>query len=219
VGPGNSRNLGEGRDMDERAPPPVHLDDGEAELVAALRAGDEDAYEKVVRLYTPRLLATARRIVGNEEDARDAVQEGFLSAYKGLSGFGGQSRLSTWLHRIVVNAALMRLRGKQRKPERPISELLPRFYNDGHQAEPAGDWEPADALLQRKETRALVRESIDQLPESYREVLLLRDIEGLDTGEAARALGVNEGVVKTRLHRARQALRTLLDSHFRGGVA
>jgi RNA polymerase sigma-70 factor (ECF subfamily) len=194
-------------------------EEAEEALLAGLRAGDAAAFEQLVRRYSPRLLVTARRILGNEEDARDALQDAFLSAFRALDTFAGQSRLSTWLHRIAVNAALMRLRSRKRKPERPITELLPRFAEDGHQAEPAAPWVGVDRALERQETRALVRRHIDELPDSYRTVLLLRDIEGLDTEETARQLGVNEGVVKTRLHRARQALRTLLDPHFRGGQA
>src|SRR5262245_8658861 len=89
----------------------------ESDLVARLRRGDEVAFEVVVRRYGSRLLATARRLLGNEADARDAVQEAFLSAMKGMVAFGGAARLSTWLHRIVVNAALMKLRARRRKRE------------------------------------------------------------------------------------------------------
>jgi len=196
------------------------LSDGDEQgLVTALRAGEERAFERVVRLYSPRLLAVARRILQNEEDARDAVQDAFLSAFRSLASFQGGARFSTWLHRIGVNAALMKLRSRQRKQERPISDLLPHFLGDGHAAEPAVAWESADKLLEHQETRELVHHSIAQLPEDYRTVLLLRDIEGLDTEQTAEQLGINAGAVKTRLHRARQALRTLLDSHFRGGIA
>lgn len=205
--------------MDEPAPPIVSLEDAST-LIAGLRAGDAAAYEEVVRRYSPRMLATARRILHNEEDTRDAVQDAFLSAFKSLDSFEGQAQLATWLHRIAVNAALMKLRSRRRKPERPISQLLPRFQDDGHAVEPVVPWEnAAERALERKETRAFVRGAIDELPENYRTVLLLRDIEGLDTGETARQLGVTEAVVKTRLHRARQALRTLLDPHFRGDGA
>jgi RNA polymerase sigma-70 factor (ECF subfamily) len=198
------------------SPPPAD----EAGLLASLRAGDADAYERLVRKEGGRLLAVARRILPNEEDAREAVQEAFLAAYKGLPNFDGASLLSTWLHRVAVNAALMRLRSKRRRPEASLDALLPRYQDDGHQVDPPAPWQQtADQLLERQETRELVRASIDQLPESYRTVLLLRDIEGMDTEETARMLGVNEGVVKTRLHRARQALRTLLDPHVRGGDA
>ena len=104
-----------------------HQSADEAELVLALRAGDSAAYERLVRTYGNWLLAVARRILHNEEDARDAVQEAFLSAFRGLAKFDGASRLSTWLHRIAINAALMRLRSKRRRPEASLDGLLPRF--------------------------------------------------------------------------------------------
>jgi len=189
----------------------------EAALVAALRAGREDAYEQLVRSYAGRLLAVARRLLGEGEDAHDAVQEAFLSAFRSIDGFQGNARLSTWLHRIVVNAALMRLRTRRRKPEEPIDALLPGFLPDGHREE-RRPWQPG-AALERREQRQLVRAAIDRLPDSYRTVLLLRDIEELDTAEVAEMLGVSPAVVKTRLHRARQALREILAPLVREGAA
>ncbi|MFL6194739.1 MAG: sigma-70 family RNA polymerase sigma factor [Thermoanaerobaculia bacterium] len=193
---------------------------GEAELLAELRAGSEAAFARLLRDHGGRMLAVARRLVRDEEDARDAVQEAFVSAFRSLDRFEGGSRISTWLHRIVVNCCLMRLRGRQRRPEESIEELLPKFQEDGHQVSPSQEWsEPVDVLLQRQETCALVRSCIDRLPETYRTVLVLRDIEELSTGEAAGLLGVTENALKIRLHRARQALRTLLDPHLRGARA
>lgn len=191
-------------------------DPEEADLVAGLRAGSDVAFEKFVRLYGGRLLAVAGRILGNDEDAQDAVQDALLSAVRGIQGFNGEARVYTWVHRIVANAALMRLR-RRRLQERPIDDLLPRFLDDGHRDVPLGEWtEPVGAGIERAETRQLVGECIRQLPESYRIVLTMRDLEEIDTAETAQLLGVSVGVVKTRLHRARQALRTLLDPHFRG---
>jgi RNA polymerase sigma-70 factor (ECF subfamily) len=150
-----------------------------------------------------------------EEDAREVVQETFVSAFRALDRFKGDARLSTWLHRITVNTALMKLRTRRRKPEEPIEPLLPAFLEDGHHRERFQSWtEPADAALVREDQRRRVRQSIDQLPESYRTVLLLRDIEEMDTGEVAAAMGISPNAVKIRLHRARQALRTLLAPHF-----
>ncbi len=190
----------------------------ETALLARLRAGEEGAFETMVRAFGGRLLAAARRLLGNEEDARDAVQEAFLSAFRALGRFEGEARLSTWLHRIVLNASLMRLRTRRRRPEVSIDELLPRFLEDGHAADAAQEWKlPLDAVA-RRETRDLVRRSIDRLPDSYRSVLLLRDVEELDTDETARLLGLSVSAVKTRLHRARQALRALLDAHLRGSA-
>jgi len=190
----------------------------ETVLAMRMRAGDDDAFETCVRNYCSRLLLVARRILRNEEDANDAVQDAFLSAFKGISQFQGQSRLGTWLHRIAVNAALARRRSRQRHPERSIEELLPHFSDDEHQIDPPAVWKATpDLNLQRQELSELVRRYIDQLPDDYRIVLLLRDIEGVDSQETAQMLKTSVGVVKTRLHRARQALRTLLDPHFRRG--
>jgi RNA polymerase sigma-70 factor (ECF subfamily) len=207
--------------MEDMAParPSLTLPD-EATLLAQMQAGDADAFEACVRTYCTRLLVVARRILGNEEDARDAVQDAFLSAFKGIGHFQGMSGLGTWLHRIAVNAALGRLRTRQRQPEQSIENLLPHFGEGEHQLDPPAPWKAAPEVgLQQRETRELVRQCIDRLPDTYRTVLLLRDVDGLDTDETARLLETSAGVIKTRLHRARQALRTLLDPHFRRGDA
>jgi RNA polymerase sigma-70 factor (ECF subfamily) len=183
----------------------------EAELLAGLRAGDGRAYEALVRRHGGRMLAVARRLLRNEDEAEDAVQEAFLAAWRALPAFEGQSRLGTWLHRIVVNAALMRLRSRRRRPEASIDELLPRFDEDGHRLDAGPPPASADALLEHAELRAAVRRCIDLLPDSHRTVILLRDIEELDTKTVAALLEISEAAAKVRLHRARQALRTLLE--------
>ena len=184
----------------------------EAELLARLRAGDDEAFATLVRTYSGRLLAAARRLLRNDEDAADAVQEAFMAAFKSIDGFQGTARLSTWLHRIVINAGLMKLRGSSRRPEESIEDLLPRFDADGCWATDVHSWgATGDELLERRETRTMVRRCIDSLPETYRTILVLRDIEDLDTEEVAEQLAITPNAVKIRLHRARQALRTLLD--------
>ncbi len=191
--------------------PPVQ----EAELLEALREGREEAFETLVRTHSGRMLSVCRRILRSDEEAKDAVQEAFVSAFRGLPGFEGTSRLGTWLHRIAVNASLMRLRSKKRRPEESIDELLPAFKDDGHARVEPRDFSPsALQLVESRETREFVRGCIDRLPDLYRVVLLLRDIEEMDTSEAAEVLGVSEGVVKVRLHRARHALRRLLGERF-----
>jgi RNA polymerase sigma-70 factor (ECF subfamily) len=180
-------------------------------LLAALKAGEEWAFEMLVRTYGGRLLAVARQFTGNDHDAQDVVQSAYLSAFGALADFEGASQLSTWLHRIVVNTSLMKLRSRRRKPEESIEALLPAFQADGHHVEQFSDWAaPADQLLERAENRAIVRQCIDELPENYRAVLMLRDIEELSTQEVAKLLGLTVTAVKVRLHRARQALSTLL---------
>jgi RNA polymerase sigma-70 factor (ECF subfamily) len=185
----------------------------ERDLVRRLKAGDEDAYATVVQTMGGRLLAVARRFLQDEELARDAVQDAFLSAFRSIQGFDGDAQLSTWLHRIVVNAALMKLRTRRRKPEQSIEPLLPAFAEDGHYATPVAPWtESAEHALVRSETRARVRRAIAELPETYRTVLLLRDIEERSTREAAESLQISENALKLRLHRARQALATRLQA-------
>ena len=190
--------------------------DQDAALVARLRAGERGAFEEVVQRYTGRMLAVARRFLREPEDARDIVQEAFISAFRNFDSYHGEARLSTWLHRIVVNAALMRIRSRSRRPEESIETLLPKFGEDGHSVQPAHLWvETTHESVERDQRAALVRRCIDELPESYRTVLLMRDIEELDTAETAALLGTSENAVKIRLHRARQALRALLDPHLR----
>lgn len=195
------------------------IDAADSTLLAALRAGEESAFETLVRTQGGRMLSVARRFLGNDEDAQDAVQEAFLSAFKALAEFDGRSKLSTWLHRIVVNAALMKLRSQKRRPEQSIDDLLPKFKDDGHEAVPRTRWKNSDTEAERSETQRLIREQILTLPETYRTVLLLRDIEEHDTETVARMLDVSPAAVKVRLHRARQALRTLLDPLFGGQPA
>jgi RNA polymerase sigma-70 factor, ECF subfamily len=185
---------------------------GDAGILARVRAGDASACEALVRQHGGRMLAVARRFLRTEEDSADAVQEAFLSAFRSLDGFEGNSALGTWLHRIVVNVCLRKLRARSRRREVRIDDLLPTFDETGHHSRPVRPWEdqPLTRFIQA-ETRAHVRACIDRLPNSYRVILLLRDIEELDTEMTAQQLGINPGAVKTRLHRARQALRTLLE--------
>lgn len=187
------------------------IDSTERLLVQRLKAGDEEAFEEMVRALGGRLLSVARRFLSNEEEARDALQDALLSAFKGIRHFDEQSQLSTWLHRIVVNAALMRIRTRSRRPEQSIEVLLPRFAEDGHHVESyVSPIERVDRVMEREETRMMVRAAIAELPEQYRAVLLMRDIEEMSTREAADALGISENATKLRLHRARQALATLI---------
>jgi len=171
----------------------------------------DDAFEDLIRRHGGRLLATARRILRNDEEAaHDAVQDAFLSAYQSLPDFRGDASLPTWLHRIVVNAALMRRRSRQRRRETPIDELLPTFADDGHHLAMATPPLRPERALEQAELRRTVRGCVEQLPDTYRTILVLRDLEELTTDEAADALGISTNAVKVRLHRARQALLTVM---------
>jgi RNA polymerase sigma-70 factor (ECF subfamily) len=186
----------------------------ETAIIEGLRRGEDRAFEWLVRTYVTPLRAVALRLLQNPADADDAVQEAFLAAYRSFDRFRGDARLSTWLHRIVVNAALQRLRRARRQAQGDldIDDLLPRFYDNGYPQHFHQPWvQSIDDLISRAETREQVRGMIDRLPESYRTVLILRDIEELDTAEAAELLGITPAALKVRLHRARQALRNLFE--------
>jgi len=184
--------------------------EADAELLKHLRGGHERAWESLVRECSGRMLAGARRILQSEDEARNAVQAAFVQAFRSIGGFRGGSRLSTWLYRITINESLMRLRSSSRRPEVPIEELLPAFHENGPHAETVQPWPAPDQVLLQEETCSHVRECIGKLPLDYRVVLMLRDIEELDTAEVADILELTPNAVRIRLHRARMALRTLL---------
>lgn len=169
-------------------------------------------FEAFVGDYSGRLLAVARRFLRCEEDAADAVQDAFVSALATRNAFQGGSTVYTWLYRILVNACLMKIRSQPRATIVAFDELLPTFDDNGcHRQSVAASSERAEDRLEREELRAAVRDCINQLPDDYRTILLLRDIEEFDTDQTAELLDLSRAAVKTRLHRARQALRTLLE--------
>jgi len=166
------------------------------------------------------MLAVARRFLDDEDEAKDAVQEAFAAAFAAVEAFRGDSALGTWLHRIVVNSALKRVRALRRRAETELDDLMPVFDDEGHRLESLhGPVVPADQLIERKETSERVRQAIARLPEGYRAVVLLRDIEGYTTEEAARALGISPGATRVRLHRGRAALKRLLEPLLDGEVS
>jgi RNA polymerase sigma-70 factor (ECF subfamily) len=190
---------------------------------AGERASKQAEFVALVRAHTGRLRRTCRRLLQDEVEADDAVQEAFLGAYAHLHSYRGEAQLTTWIHRIAVNACLMRLRRRiaftpaleSDDCDEVLGTLLPRYLEDGHRAEPlpAGPgWTVAvDELAERRELCERVRQLVQSLPEPHRTVLVLRDLEELSTEETAALLGVRINAVKTRLHRARQALRTMLE--------
>ncbi|WPZ33820.1 sigma-70 family RNA polymerase sigma factor [Thalassobaculum sp. OXR-137] len=181
-------------------------------LVAGLQAGDRAAFERLVRDHGARLLAVARRMVRDEATAQDCLQDAFLSVHRGIARFEPHGSFSGWLHRITGNACLMRLRSAKRLAETPIDDLLPAFDADGvRMGEPRTALRDPENELEAARIRRFMRQKIDELPEGYRIVLLLRDIEGYSTREAAEMVGIAEGALKVRLHRARAALKTLVE--------
>lgn len=215
---GNLKRRWQGVHVDQRVPEGAREAPGTKErgVVEALRRGDDGVFETIVRQYSPRMLATARRMMRDEAAAQDCVQDAFLSAYSKIGEFEARSTLATWLHRITVNAALMKLRTNRRRREDPIDPLLPTFDDYGCRIGPLSPIPvSADALIEQEQVRQTVLAKIGELPDSYRIVLMLRDIEELDTQEVANMLDVSQGAVKIRLHRARSALKKLLEPLWR----
>lgn len=181
---------------------------------------DAVAAEQLVRDNIAWMLALAERMLRDRSLAEDAVQEAFISALRGLSRFEGRSSIKTWLHRITVNASLTKLRQLKRLAEKSIDELLPEFDRQDCRIEAPWPYlATVQEVLENAELRARVNAGIDELPDSYRIVLQLRDIEGYATGEVAALLEISEANVKVRLHRARAALKKLLEPILRGELS
>lgn len=177
----------------------------ERHLIESLRAGDAGAYAYLMETRRDRLIAVARRYFSEEEDVLDAAQEAFISVFRAIGRFEGNAALSTWLHRIVVNACLMKLRSRRRKPQQGLSPAISATLVSTS----AGG---AQTVLEEEELSLRVRDAIDALPELHRNVIRLRDLEDRDTCETARELVISPAAVKTRLHRARILLRAELAS-------
>jgi RNA polymerase sigma-70 factor, ECF subfamily len=186
----------------------------EEKLIRAGQKGDRQAVETLFRRYERQLFRTALRVLGNAEDAEDALQDGLLSAFRNLRRFEGRSQFSTWLTRIVINAALMRRRSAKARPavsldETPHEEELPaseRFADDGPNPE---------QVFAGTELREMISANLEELSPLLRTAFLLREVEGYSTGEAAKKLGVTENTLKARLWRARHQLAERLGRRLR----
>lgn len=188
----------------------------EEDLIRRLQDGDPSSYETLVKTFGGRMLAVARRVVRDEGEAEDCVQEAFLQAFRNIGGFEGRSALGSWLHRIVVNAALMKLRQRGRRQEAPLDDSPSEFDERGmRKAENSTLTREPMAVLESREIQGLVRRAIDELPDDFRNVILFRDIEEYDTAETADLLGLSLAATKTRLHRARAALKRRLEKTLR----
>lgn len=181
-------------------------------LIERLIRREPAAVEALLREFGPGMLAAARSVLGDESEARDAVQDAVMSALGAIGTLDEPAALAGWLRRIALNAALAILRKRRRHRECRMSDLLPRYHDDGHLADPEPVWTASlGGDIERRELLTTVRDAIESLPASYREVLILRDVIGIDTRETAELLEIAPNLVKVRLHRARQALRTLLE--------
>ncbi|NOT34930.1 MAG: sigma-70 family RNA polymerase sigma factor [Candidatus Eisenbacteria bacterium] len=184
----------------------------DSELVQHAQQGETRAFDELVRRYQDRVYRLTAKILRNDEDAAEALQDAFLSAFKGLKNFKAESTFSTWLYRIATNAALMKIR---RRREGHVSYEQSQSREEGAEPLAIADWsaQPLEELLD-SETRAVMQEGVDQLSPELRTVFVMRDVEGLSNTEVAEALELTVPAVKSRLHRARIHLRDRLHRYF-----
>jgi RNA polymerase sigma-70 factor (ECF subfamily) len=192
--------------------------DQDRRLLERIRAGDMTACDDCIRAHSPGIYRLALRLMRDQSEAEDVVQETFLSAFRGIDRFDGRSGLGTWLYRIAFNAAMMRLR--RRRPDVVPVEGTDEQEGDLPVPEALVDWclLPEQELV-NAEARAEMERAIGELPAKLRAVFVLRELEELSTSETAEALGLSEQAVKTRLHRARLLLRERLTGYFAAGSA
>lgn len=182
----------------------------ERELVERSRAGDRAAFEELVRRHADRLYAVVLRFVADADEAEEVTQEAFIRAWRGIGGFDGRSRFFTWLYRIGINEA-------KRRSEREHAGRAARSIEDSP-IEDAPDWSEApEARAEQRDLRRVLEEAVRALPPEYRAPLILRDVEGLSTEEAAEVMELGEAAFKSRLHRARLAVRRAVDEHYLRG--
>ncbi len=186
-----------------------------ATLVTALKRKDPTAFAQLLAQHGAMLYRVALRLMGQPEEAEEVVQQTLVTVYAKIATFDERAALTTWLYRIVVNTALMRLRAKARVPEEPQDPLEAQFTAAGQHAREVATWAlpPEEALL-RQEARTVLRQAIARLPSLYRTVYVLAEIEGLPHHEIGTLLEVSVDTVKTRLHRARLGLRQALADYF-----
>jgi RNA polymerase sigma-70 factor (ECF subfamily) len=191
------------------------MDAADAALFDRLRAGDGTALEPLMERFASRVYRVAHGVTGNAPDAEEVVQDVFLTLFRKAASFEGRAALGTWLYRIAVNTALNKRRGKRSQVEEPLEDHLPQYTADGHREGDRSfllaDWsQMPDEVLLSREGRGIVRAAVECLPAHYRVVLVLRDVEELSSEEVAEIVGDSVASVKSRLHRARMALREQL---------
>jgi RNA polymerase sigma-70 factor (ECF subfamily) len=183
-------------------------------LVEAARSGDVNAFEQLIKRYDRNVFRIANHITQNREDAEDVVQDAFLKAYQKIDQFQGNSKFYTWLVRIAVNEALMRLR--KRKTDKTVSMDEDVETEEGSMPREFADWTPnPEQQFGQSELNDILTKTIQGLPASFRTVFVLRDVENLSTEETAEMLGLSVPAVKSRLLRARLQLRERLNKYFK----
>jgi RNA polymerase sigma-70 factor (ECF subfamily) len=204
--------------VDSDALPPNRLKNNKSEaenrpvdlLVEAFREGKPGAFDAIVRTHQDRVYAFCLRMLADREDALDTAQEVFLSAYRNMAGFRGEASLSTWLLRIAANRSLNRIRQRATRAAREVMSIEPQEDGDSPFQPPGREEDRPDRMMESRETRKILEAAIANLDEDSRMLVLLSDVEGFSYEELSEAVGIPLGTVKSRLHRARMALRKML---------
>lgn len=185
------------------------MSNNEQLLVERSKNGDISAFEMLVETYQKKVFNLAYRIIGNYDDANDLAQEAFIRIFRSISGFKGQSSFSTWIYRITTNVCLDEIRKRKNKLVQSLDEDIQT--DDGEmQRQIMSDDPLPDEILEKQELRAVINDSLEELKEEYRIIITLRDIQGMSYEEIAKALDCPTGTVKSRINRARQALKNVL---------
>ena len=207
--------MSESPDRPLSASSPRQNEPDERQLVDLARRGNAAAFEQVLDRHQERVLRVAYSILRNPMDTEEVTQDVFLTVFEKIDSFRGDSSFSTWIHRITVNAALMRKRRNHSRKDILLEEVMPIFAENGHIAADVPDWsEQASNPALQSEARTVIQAAVDQLDEKYQAVFLLRDVEGLSSEDTAGILELSIPAVKSRLHRARLFLRRELADYF-----
>jgi len=189
----------------------------DAELVKRLKAKEPTAMDELVNGYSGNIYGLALKLLKNQPDAEDVVQDTLLKVFEKIDTFRGESALSSWIYRIALNFSYMKIRKGSRNEYAPIEDHMPKFEKNGMHLNPVGSWaDKAEDKLLRKEMKSHIVENIEKLSEKYKTVLVMRDIQGLSSSEVAEITGMTIPAVKSRLHRARLFLRDGLSSYYKG---
>lgn len=187
----------------------------ESDLIARAQAHDQPAFERLVQHYYKQVFRIAFTMLKNPRDAEEVTQETFLNVFRKIDSFRGESKFSSWLYRVTANFALMRLRKNKSSRMMLADDLLPQFGEPGFVLSEARDWsEYADQQLENKELGQYIHQAIYKLPDKYRIILTMRDVDGLSNEEISQTLGMSIPAVKSILHRARLFVREELSQYF-----
>ncbi len=184
----------------------------DAELVAGIKKGDECAFQEIMNRYTQKVFNLAIRLTRSQEDAEEVLQDVFVAVYKKIDSFEGKSAFSSWLYRVTANTAFMKLRKRKQNEAVSFEEVSPSI-RDGWVGKNPEDSD-IDYMSVRHELRDVIQRAVARLPDEYRNIFVLRDIDGLSNEEVAETLALSVPAVKSRLHRARIILRKKLQRYY-----